>query len=1055
MTAGMTQYLNELTAALAGRYDIEREIGAGGMATVYLAHDVKHDRKVAVKVLRPDLAASLGHERFLREISIAAKLTHPHILPLYDSGDADGFLYFVMPFIEGESLRTRLSRTGELPVLEAVRLTRNVVDALALAHRHGIVHRDIKPDNVLLSDEHALVTDFGVAKAVTEATDQRRDLTTSGMAVGTPAYMSPEQAAGDPNIDHRADLYAVGCMTYEMLTGRPPFDGDSAATVLAAHVTEDPDPVQVHRSGIPEPVAEVVHRCLAKRPADRWQAAADLRAHIDSLTATGAITPAGAPSAQSAELAWRRSHPTRVMGLFAAAALGVVAVTYVLVGQLGLPSWVLPATVALLAGALPIVMLTGRAERRRASARISGATKTVRVGGLQDRLTWRRALTGGAVAFAGLGIAVSAYMGMRLMGIGPVGTLVASGVLDARDRIVLADFENRTTDSMLGATVTELLRIDLTQSPTVSLLDQSHTMQVLGRMARPIDDPVTAALAMEIATREGLKAVVTGEVLSVGSGYVVSSSLLAAADGAVLWVGRESANDPSKVIEAVDKLSASLRARIGESLRTIRAEAPLEAVTTGSTEALQKYAQADRANNVADFDRAIRLLNEAIGADSTFAMAYRKLGVILRNQNQDTALSRAAFTQAFQLRDQLTDRERYLAEAAYHSYVQEDDTASITVYEQLLEKYPDDRIALNNLSLNYRALGRDANAAELLVRAIALGNAPAATFTNALGTLYGLGLTDSASAVLATFAEDYPGHPQLMRHQSEMAAAQFEYAAAEEYAAALRDSSSSLPTFKAIALLNLASIANVRGRPAEALETIAEAFQIQEENQLGFFPQPWDLAGAQVDALLALRFFGGRDQAVAVLNRALTSAAWQDTDPAGRSYPAFAALYAEAGEVEQARELIRRYRVEVSDAVQELDASRAALHNARGMLALAEGNPVEALLEFRAWQDLVPGCPLCARAEIAMAYDAAGMADSAIVEYEQYLESDFLYRVQIDNVNISRIVRRLGVLYDDAGDVEKAVEYYNWFVDLWTEAEPALQPQVEQVRDRLAALTAR
>lgn len=266
----MQEHLDNLKAALSGRYDIEREIGAGGMATVFLAHDVKHDRQVAVKVLRPDLSASLGAERFLREISIAAKLSHPHILPLYDSGEADGFLYFVMPFIEGESLRARLARTGELPIGEAIRLIRNVVDALALAHKNGIVHRDIKPDNVLLSAEHALVTDFGVAKAVSAATDQRRDLTTSGMAVGTPAYMSPEQAAGDPNIDHRADIYAVGCMAYEMLTGRPPFDSDSAQTILAAHVTDQPDPVQMHRDAIPEGVADVIMRCLKKRPADRW-----------------------------------------------------------------------------------------------------------------------------------------------------------------------------------------------------------------------------------------------------------------------------------------------------------------------------------------------------------------------------------------------------------------------------------------------------------------------------------------------------------------------------------------------------------------------------------------------------------------------------------------------------------------------------------------------------------------------------------------------------------------------------------------------------------------
>ncbi len=215
----MAGLLDRLKTALADRYAIERELGSGGMATVYLAEDLKHHRKVAVKVLRPELAAALGPERFHREIQIAARLTHPHILTLIDSGDADGFLYYVMPYIEGQSLRDKLAHEGELPIAEAVRVLRDVVDALDHAHKHGVVHRDIKPDNVMLSERHALVTDFGVAKAVSEATGAQQ-LTTEGVALGTPAYMSPEQAAADKHIDHRADIYAVGAVAYELLTGR-------------------------------------------------------------------------------------------------------------------------------------------------------------------------------------------------------------------------------------------------------------------------------------------------------------------------------------------------------------------------------------------------------------------------------------------------------------------------------------------------------------------------------------------------------------------------------------------------------------------------------------------------------------------------------------------------------------------------------------------------------------------------------------------------------------------------------------------------------------------
>ncbi len=264
----MTTLLDRLKAALADRYAIERELGAGGMATVYLAEDLKHRRKVAVKVLRPELAATLGPDRFFREIEVAAQLQHPHILPLHDSGEAGGFLFYVMPYVEGESLRDRLTQQGELPIHDAVKILTEVVDALAYAHSRGVVHRDIKPDNVMLSGRHALVMDFGVAKAVSEATGVQK-LTTAGVALGTPAYMAPEQAAAEPNLDHRVDIYAVGAMGYELLTGRPPFTGRSSQEILAAHVTQVPEPVTARRPAVSPALGAVIMKCLAKRPADR------------------------------------------------------------------------------------------------------------------------------------------------------------------------------------------------------------------------------------------------------------------------------------------------------------------------------------------------------------------------------------------------------------------------------------------------------------------------------------------------------------------------------------------------------------------------------------------------------------------------------------------------------------------------------------------------------------------------------------------------------------------------------------------------------------------
>ncbi len=284
-----------LKAALADRYRLERKLGSGGMATVYLAEDLRHGRRVAIKVLEPGLAAALGVERFLREIEIAAKLTHPHILPLHDSGEADGFLYYVMPYVDGESLRQRLSREKQPPLPDVTRILKEVVDALAYAHGQGVVHRDIKPDNVMLSGRHALVADFGIAKAVSEVTGEHR-LTSLGVAIGTPQYMAPEQAAGDEDIDHRADLYSVGVVAYEMLAGHPLFSGTSVQQLLRAQIEEVPEPVGPLRPEIPAGLANAVMRCLAKRREDRWQSAGELLAELEAVTTPSGGSTAVAPA---------------------------------------------------------------------------------------------------------------------------------------------------------------------------------------------------------------------------------------------------------------------------------------------------------------------------------------------------------------------------------------------------------------------------------------------------------------------------------------------------------------------------------------------------------------------------------------------------------------------------------------------------------------------------------------------------------------------------------------------------------------------------------------
>jgi eukaryotic-like serine/threonine-protein kinase len=317
----LSDHAERLRAALAGRYDVARELGAGGMATVYLAQDLKHDRKVAIKVLRPELAAVIGAERFLREIKTIANLQHPHILGLIDSGEVNGTAYYVMPFVEGESLRDRLTREKQLPIPDAVRIAAEVAGALDYAHRHGVIHRDIKPENILLHDGAALVADFGIALAVSSAGGSR--MTETGMSLGTPHYMSPEQAMGEREITARSDVYALGCVTYEMLTGDPPFTASTAQAVIAKVMTEKPASIRRQRERVPQEVEDAVLTALEKLPADRFATAAEFSAALKGGGA-GSTTVRTVPARPGAR-ASRTPRIALAAGALALVALGLLA----------------------------------------------------------------------------------------------------------------------------------------------------------------------------------------------------------------------------------------------------------------------------------------------------------------------------------------------------------------------------------------------------------------------------------------------------------------------------------------------------------------------------------------------------------------------------------------------------------------------------------------------------------------------------------------------------------------------------------------------------------
>jgi len=330
----MSDITEKLRVAIAARYVVERELGAGGMATVYLAHDVKHDRKVALKVLRPELAAVIGAERFLQEIKVTANLQHSHILPLYDSGAAEGFLFYVMPYVEGETLRTKLHKEKQLGVDDAVALARAIAGALEHAHKQGIIHRDIKPENILLRDNDPLIADFGIALALSHAGGNR--LTETGLSIGTPHYMSPEQAMGDREMDARSDIYSLGAVLYEMLVGDPPYQGSTAQAIVAKVITEKAPQVSALRDTVPEHVSQAIGKALAKLPADRFTSAASF---AEALVTPGYITPTHTRAGTAAHRT-RHRWDRRLTGLAAA-----------LVVMTGLAAWVvfrpMPAPVPL------------------------------------------------------------------------------------------------------------------------------------------------------------------------------------------------------------------------------------------------------------------------------------------------------------------------------------------------------------------------------------------------------------------------------------------------------------------------------------------------------------------------------------------------------------------------------------------------------------------------------------------------------------------------------------------------------------------------------------
>ncbi len=705
---------DRLREALVDRYAVEGELGRGGMAVVFLARDLRYDRRVAIKVLRPELTVSLVADRFLREIQIAAQLQHPLIVPLYDSGGTDDLLWYVMPFIDGDTLRKRLQREKQLPLEDALQITRDAAAALQCAHEHGFVHRDIKPENILLSGGRAVIADFGIARALTRAAGQG---TSSGVAIGTPAYMSPEQGSGSPNIDARTDIYSLGCVLYEMLAGEPPFTGPTPQAVIARHVSERPPSLRVIRPQMPEAIETALERALAKVPADR------------PTTATEFAHALAAGVDAQAKL-WRRPWVSR-RGRLAVVSLAVVVVLIAL----------------------------GRA--------VVGAPK----------------------------------------------------LLNARDWILVADFDGPADDPGLAAGLRELVTAELNQSRYFSTYPRSRLGETMRLAGVPDTAHVNAELGRQLAVRGGIRAVLLGSISRLGDqGYSIVLHVIGAEDGDDLLSIAGASTDETLVADA-QKLGHQLRQSLGERRQGIESERPLRQVATPSFAAYRKYVEAGELQLKGELASSNRLLREALALDSNFASAWAMLGMNYRNARQlDSA--QVAFQQALARPGRLTDPLRYRAEADVAYTLRYDLPAAIRAYDLMLEADPGSAAGLNNRALLVGALGRYEEAL-LGFRAAAAVNpfAPQQAqieLTNEVATLVALGRMDEARRVARDLSGHFAKYGDML-----FAVATDEWAFADSAATSVISDVTSPAWLRIQAVATLASARAARGMVASADSVLA------------------------------------------------------------------------------------------------------------------------------------------------------------------------------------------------------------------------------------------
>jgi tetratricopeptide (TPR) repeat protein len=830
---------------------------------------------------------------------------------------------------------------------------------------------------------------------------------------------------------------------------------------MVAHMSETPKPVGQLRPDCPPVLGGLVMQCLAKDPTARPVSATELLQRLDAVASPSAPNAAMPPI-----LLGGRSMLWRALAVYAGAFAIVAIVARAALIAIGLPDWVFPGALAVMALGLPVILFT--AYTHYISHRLATSTPTFTPGGTptlasahgtmaalavkaSPHVSWRRTARGGIIAVGVFILLVLGYMVLRALGIGPAGSLMASGKFSASDKVLVAAFDAPAADSSLGPTIAEAVRTNLSQSKAVHLVPTSAIVAALEQMKRPDTARVDLTIAREVAQRTGAKAVIAGNIAPVGTGYIVTARLVAAEKGDELASFRESAKDAGDLIPAVDRATKALRGKIGESLKAVRAAPRLDQVSTASLGALRSYTAGLRANDIqGDFPAAVQYFNDAIRQDSTFAMAYVQLAYSLQTLGSPVRIAQAnaALTNAFRLRDRLPERERYNVEGAYYSSAEPDRGKAITAFRRAVELDSSNSDAANSLGVVLNN-ARDFPGAEQAYRLALKDDLNATTLMNLAGDYAFMGryaAFDSIVAIVQSSAGAFPTFParfeQLWNRR--------DYDAAERLGRATADTAQ--PRRAVGAQDALVWMAVLRGRLREADRRFVQVNEAKARVR-GDTVSPHDIG--LFHALVDGQLRGDVAKGMAALD-----AAYRIAPPASlpltRDRSPFLALgYTQLGSAAKARELVSGYETRLDALGRRREA--VVLNRVRGDIARVEGKTDSAIVYLRrgdAEADGLPSvnCMVCTPFLLGTVFDRAGQADSARTYFTQYVEMNGSGRTFIDRYWLAPTLFRLGELYENAGDVRHATEYYGRFVDLWKNADPELQPRVTEARGRIDRL---